>query len=63
MIRIIKPLSYSMFVNSILTRHKPEFVSYKSHELDDPVNRPSARYFLLWPGLVNLMLLLSLKSP
>lgn len=52
-----------MFVNSILTRHKPEFVSYKSHELDDPVNRPSARYFLLWPGLVNLMLLLSLKSP
>lgn len=30
-------------------------MNYKSLDLDDPVNEPSARYFLLWPGLMILM--------
>lgn len=30
-------------------------MSYKSLDLADPVNEPSARYFLLWPGLMILM--------
>lgn len=30
-------------------------INYKGMELVDPVNRPSARYFLLWPGLLILI--------
>lgn len=37
------------------SKSNPDIVSYKSLDLDDPVNRPSARYFLLWPGLMILM--------
>ncbi|PIA92693.1 putative oligopeptide transporter [Cercospora beticola] len=33
----------------------PDIINYKSLDLDDPVNAPSARYFLLWPGLMILM--------
>ncbi|USW58464.1 Putative oligopeptide transporter, OPT superfamily [Septoria linicola] len=33
----------------------PDIISYKSLDLNDPVNKPSARYFLLWPGLMILM--------
>lgn len=36
-------------------KSNPDVISYKSLDLDDPVNKPSARYFLLWPGLMILM--------
>ncbi|KJX93603.1 hypothetical protein TI39_contig4286g00001 [Zymoseptoria brevis] len=36
-------------------KSNPDVISYKSLDLDDPVNEPSARYFLLWPGLMILM--------
>ncbi|KXT13751.1 hypothetical protein AC579_10088 [Pseudocercospora musae] len=36
-------------------KKNPDIVSYKSLDLADPVNEPSARYFLLWPGLMILM--------
>ncbi|KAL3426109.1 OPT oligopeptide transporter [Phlyctema vagabunda] len=32
-----------------------DIISYKGLVLADPVNKPSARYFLLWPGLMILM--------
>ena len=43
------------FTISELLTDLPLSVNYKSLDLDDPVNKPSARYFLLWPGLMILM--------
>ncbi|KAK4609469.1 putative metal-nicotianamine transporter [Fulvia fulva] len=37
------------------SKGNPDIISYKSLDLEDPINKPSARYFLLWPGLMILM--------